>query len=403
MDEFELEVSENHLDEENVRRTSLVDKPATHKLFAVFSEENNEVTQKFTVLPTRENQQMVKPTDNKFERIISGVWFMPDVDYPRQRVDEETGETILFTSSMTKDQLMLAVKNFVKSGRMNEFDIMHNGDLIKGLRTIEVWMLYDYAQLSPVLLNNIEELGYTIDEIPLGTVFMTVFIENEEFFNEYILSGKLKGFSIEGLFDIKLKEITEMEVKQKEMFNSLGLEQVTGTLITLDGKLKFEKDCIKLEDNKITEGSFKLANKFSIEVRDSKVVDFGFEEVVIEEPIVETKEVEVTEVKTEEVVTETTETKEEVIVEDKVETKVEEKVKSETTTEVKEVKEEVDTSKDDLIKDLQDKLRAETLAKETALKSLPIAKGKKPKIEFNPNTHTKKIVGGKEHIIPKLN
>ena len=359
MKQYELSVGVDYLDEENILMTSLVENPATKKLFAVFSDESTE-KHKFQVLPTRPNQQVVTPTDGKFERIISGVWFMPDTDYPRIRINED-GSSTTYTASMNKDELMLALKNFVKSRRMNQFDIMHNGESVAGLTTIETWMLYDHAMLSPVLLNSIEELGYTAQDIPVGTVFMTVFIENEQFFNDMILSGRVKGFSIEGLFNLSEKENVqsmEIETKNAALFSELGLSQSQGTLITKEGSLSIVNDEIKLDNKQIVNGSFKLGNKFSIEVREGRVVDFGFEEAapvvvdsttaevevspVNEVPTVTTEDVAVeveteTEIKTEVNETKSTETQE-VTVED---------TGAEVTTEVKEDEVEVTTNVSD--------------------------------------------------------
>lgn len=75
MEQYELRVGDEYYDEENILRTSLVDNPATRKLFAVFSDEGKveSANQKFQIiLPTRPNQQKLSRTD-KFERIISGV------------------------------------------------------------------------------------------------------------------------------------------------------------------------------------------------------------------------------------------------------------------------------------------------------------------------------------------
>ena len=434
MTQYELTVGEDYRDEENITRTSLVERPATNKLFAVFSSEEPTDKHEFQVLPTRTNQQVVAPKDNKFERVISGVWFMPDTDYPRIYKDD-LGNDVVGTASMTSEELKLAVKNFVKSGKMNEFDIMHNGEKVEGLKTMEVWMLYDYNQYSPILLNTIETLGYAPEDIPLGTVFMTVFIENEQFFNEMILSGQVKGFSIEGLFNRNLKqEKQEMEIdnKNRSLFSELGLSQKEGTLITNQGNLMIVNDEIKLDEKSVVDGSFKLSNKFSIEVRQGKVVDFGFEEVepvvgdsttanaeavvVNEVPTVTVeKEVEV-EVKDTTEVVETTVDNNTTEVEVKETTEV---VKDNTpvvnTTEVKEEVEVISTQKDDNTKLLATKdaeiealkaeLEAANKAKEEALKSQPIPKRNKyndKPSDFDSNKYIVKKVGGKDFYIPNI-
>lgn len=281
--QYDMEVDEDYKDEDNIVATSLVENPATHKYFAVFSDETpHKEDMKFTVLPTKPNSQMVNPNDEgKFERIISGVWFMPDTDYPRM-IKNENGQEELITTRMSGDELMKAVINFAKSGKVNEFNIMHNGQPIEGLKTLEVWMLVNHFQPSPILLNTIDELGYREEDIPLGTVFMSVYIENEEFFNDYILTGKVKGFSIEGFFKLYEKEQTIEETMEKnenmlQVFNALGLHQSEGTFLTDKGKLTITKQDIKLDEETVDNGTYKLDTGFTLEVRKGKVVDFGFE------------------------------------------------------------------------------------------------------------------------------
>ncbi len=279
MKQYEMIVDEDYRDSENVIGTSLVENPATHKLFAVFSEQTvNDM--KFMVLPTKQNNQMVKPDnpDGSFRQILSGVWFMPNTDYPRVIINEQGIEEVI-TVSMSPDELMTAVRNFAQRGAYNNFNIMHS-DRRVDLTMMELWMIYDYNQMSPILLNTIEDLGYSADEIPLGTVFMTAYIEDEEFFSEYILTGKLKGFSIEGFFNLIEKQPTIETNKTNEtmmqVFNALGLQQSEGTLLTDKGKLTISKEDIKLDEEAVQDGTYKVGN-FTLEIRQGKVVDFGFE------------------------------------------------------------------------------------------------------------------------------
>ena len=269
--QFNVKVGEDFDDEDNIIGTALVDDPATQKLFAIFSSDKVENQLDFKItLPTPENEQKVSGENGKFEQIISGVWFMPETDYPRS-VDGQ-----LFTTSITREELKKAVSNFVKSGAANNFNIMHDGNPVEGLQTMEIWVLEKHDKRSPILNNSIEDLGYKKENIPLGTVFMTVFVENEKFFNEEILSGNLKGFSIEAFFILQQKFKRNMS-KQKEMFAKLGLVQETGILTTEKGALNFSKDGISLGKTPITNGNYKLKTGFSVVIRDGKVADFGFE------------------------------------------------------------------------------------------------------------------------------
>jgi len=276
LEQYEMKVGDSEDDEDNVLRTSLVSNPATQKLFAVFSKQENNPNFDFKVVePTPENKQVV--AKGGFSRIISGVWFMPDTDY--LRYDWETGA--FFTTRMERSELKKAVTNFSKNGLVNDFNTHHDTDSRppEGLRTMEIWVLDDHKELSPILKNSIETLGYSAKDIPLGTVFMSVFVSNEQFFNDKILSGEVKGFSIEGFFKLSKKKKGNMS-KNKEMFSGLGIIQETGTLQFADKKqLTFTADGKVLEGSKTAaNGDYKMTNGFQVVVRDGKVSDFGFED-----------------------------------------------------------------------------------------------------------------------------
>ena len=277
VEQYLLTVGDDEFSEDNILRTSLVANPATQKLFAIFSSQDKNANGNFKVIePSPTNEQAVAKT-KKFERIISGVWFMPDTDYLRYDEDLES----FFTTRITKEELKKATTFFVKNDFASEFNVNHdtNSRELESLTTIEIWILEDHKQLSPILGNSIETLGYSAKDIPLGTVFMTVFCSDEQFFNDKILSGEVKGFSIEGFFKLT-KVKNEKMSKQKEMFSALGIVQEIGVLEMADkSQLAFTKEGVRQGNATAKDGEYKTKQGFSIVIRDGKVVDFGFEEV----------------------------------------------------------------------------------------------------------------------------
>lgn len=386
MKEFLLNVGDNPEDEDAIFRTSLVDNPATQKLFAIFSSQENNKNLDFKVIePTPENKQKVAKTDN-FERIISGVWFMPDTDYLRSNSFEN------FTTRMTRSELKKAVTNFLKAGNVNQFDADHNGRPLSGLQAIETWILEDYSQSSPVMGYKIEDLGYKKEDIPLGTVFMTVFIQNEKFFNEKILTQKVRGFSIEGLFYLTEKRKENMQ-NYKEMFAQLGLEVPVGTSLLLpDGKkMTFSENGVMLDGKAAPNGEYATKlEKFKVVVKDGKLVDFGFDEtaaVVTETPAVKV-ETPTTKVET---APQKTEAEKDAEINAKVEAILAKKEAE------KQAKAEADAKEAARLQELKDK-DAEI---ERLKKDVKVPKEKTPVGEYNKETHTLKKVGGREILVPK--
>ena len=57
-------------------------------------------------------------------------------------------------------------------------------------------------------------------EVPVGTWIISMKVENDEVWNDYVKSGKVKGFSIEGYFADKAtikksEELSEIEAQKK--------------------------------------------------------------------------------------------------------------------------------------------------------------------------------------------
>jgi hypothetical protein len=52
---------------------------------------------------------------------------------------------------------------------------------------------------------------------PVGTWYVSMKVDNEEIWNEYVKSGKVKGFSIEGFFADKTTEMSKEEIILSEI------------------------------------------------------------------------------------------------------------------------------------------------------------------------------------------
>lgn len=170
-----------------VYETSLVSDPATGFEWLRFKKEDN----------TKISFKKVLDAENPKKRMISGLWFLPDT--PLKRIDAN-GE--LYATKITREELFKAFENYLKRGdRLFQFE--HNGIPLKGVIDVENWVYTEDNKLSPVYGLSLEDLGYDESKVPYGSVFKTVYIEDEEFWNEYIESGKLTGFSIGGLFNLK--------------------------------------------------------------------------------------------------------------------------------------------------------------------------------------------------------
>ena len=445
---FALKVGELK-DEENIFCTSLVKNPATGKSIQAFSSDKKKKSiQAFSNEESNSEVLKFQSMDGtiEYERIISGVWMMPDVKYYRNL------EGFEFTVSFTKSELYKALVNFLKSDYSNNFDYEHNGYYLSDLVTIEHWVINDKDTRSPIMNYSLQDLGYTFDEIPVGTIMKTVYVNDEQFYNDYILSGTVKGFSIEGFFNMvetgsitqsksKFEEQTkkiennmeDLKSNVKKMFEGLGMNQEVGSFNIQEGVLEFSKENIKIGKNVITEGEYKVKSKFSqdlnIVIKNGKLVDFGFSEVApVVETVVETV-VEVKEVETVVEVKDGDDTKVETVVDDtKVETVVDDTKVEEAKVELtgKDLELDLLTKELDLLKNPVEEVKVEEVIdpRDAMIAALKAEKAKflqdkkklqdqilaKPiknkkeivKKESESDLYTIKIVNGVEFKMPKF-
>lgn len=175
----------------NIYETSFVEEPATGFSFLKFKKED---------VKTLEFKQVEK---GEYKRMISGVWFMPDTKY--LRYDAERG---LYTVEFKQDALKEAVIKYLKANLYNNVKVEHQGSYLEGFISMEHWIYEDENTKSPIFGLTIEDLGYDKSQVKAGTVFKTVYVEDESFWTNEILSGNVKGFSIGGLFSLEEEKMT---------------------------------------------------------------------------------------------------------------------------------------------------------------------------------------------------
>jgi hypothetical protein len=84
---------------------------------------------------------------------------------------------------------------FFQNGNQSNATFEHQ-ESIKGLTVVESWIVEDTEKDKSNLYNL---------NVPVGTWMGTIKVENEVIWKDYIKTGKVKGFSIEGYFADKAK------------------------------------------------------------------------------------------------------------------------------------------------------------------------------------------------------
>lgn len=131
------------------------------------------------------------------QRIISGALIIADKKIYRR---DDTGEYyVYFPKETVKD---IALK-FFKKGYQKNVNLMHSeGMQVDGITMFESWITDKERGIMPMK-------GF--EDVPDGSWFGSFKVENEEVWN-MIKEGKVKGFSVEGIFNYSRQN---MEANQK--------------------------------------------------------------------------------------------------------------------------------------------------------------------------------------------
>lgn len=161
-----------------------------------------------------QKEYKLQAVDND-KRLLSGALLVPNKTIYRKDKDEE------YYIYFNKSTVRKASELFLMSGSQNNSTYEHAVPL-KGLSLVESWIIEDKE--------NDKSNMYGMD-LPLGTWFGTVKVNNEQVWQEFVKTGAVKGFSIEGYFADKAELAQNREhieaglalLKVKEMIINNGL------------------------------------------------------------------------------------------------------------------------------------------------------------------------------------
>ena len=143
------------------------------------------------------NQEIKLAEINKEKRLLMGALLIPQKPIYRRNGEEE------YYIFFSKKTVARASQMYLQNGNQSQSTLEHDAQL-KGLTLVESWIVEDKAKDKTAL--------YGLD-VPVGTWMGSVKVENEELWNDYVKTGKVKGFSIEGYFADKLERPNE-ELKE---------------------------------------------------------------------------------------------------------------------------------------------------------------------------------------------
>ena len=230
--------------EQGVDATALVENPAIQRNWMAF----------------KEHKDFKFKTHNEDKRILAGALMV--ADFPMYR-NMNGKEFFVKFSSETIEQL---ADRMVLNNKLTAFNFEHDAN--KELADMHIQQFF--------IINT--ELGVNtpigFEELPNGSLFAFVKVNNEQVWNDYVKTGIVKGFSIEGNFATKEEFSEQQIINELEQINKISnMSDALKKLNELTDKLKAKfssepeppKDPIQEEEVKMAEATLTDGTKVMYE------------------------------------------------------------------------------------------------------------------------------------------
>ena len=196
-----MNIVELLLDEENevtgIEAVSIVESPAIESDFIALN-----------------SQEIKLAKVDEEKQILMGAALIPNKPIYRTNNEEE------FYGYFSADTVRKASELFFKNGNQNNATLEHKL-AVNDLTVVESWIVENKEKDKSAL--------YDL-EVPVGTWMISMKVNNSEIWNDFVKTGKVKGFSIEGYFADKAtiqasKDTSETKLEEiKELLKDLKNE-----------------------------------------------------------------------------------------------------------------------------------------------------------------------------------
>jgi hypothetical protein len=190
--------------------------------------ENPAIEEDFIAL---KNQEIQLAEVNKEKRILMGALLIPNKPIYRRNGEDE------YYIYFSKDTVRKASELYLMRGKQNNSTLEHQYEL-NGLSLVESWIVEDKDKDKTALYGM---------NLPVGSWVGSVKVNNEEVWEKFVKTGKVKGFSIEGYFADKVerpKESIEEDLAKIEQEEAEFLLNSIKGIIKKDGRLKDGKKLV---------------------------------------------------------------------------------------------------------------------------------------------------------------
>ena len=158
--------------------------------------EDPAIEEDFIALNKQKELQLA--TVDQEKKILMGSALIPNKMIYRRDGDQE------YHIYFSKETVRKASELFLMNGNQSKATLEHAVD-IEGLTVVESWIIEGDQDKSKL---------YGMD-LPIGTWMVSMKVNNDEIWNDWVKTGKVKGFSIEGFFVDKVNLAKEQEAERK--------------------------------------------------------------------------------------------------------------------------------------------------------------------------------------------
>jgi hypothetical protein len=186
-----------------------------------------------------EHLELAKVDDEK--KILMGAALIPNKNIYRRNGNDE------YYIFFSEDTVRKASELFLMNSNQNNATLEHEKKL-KDLTVVESWIVED------VDMDKSKKYGLNA---PVGTWMVSMKVNNDAIWNDFVKTGKVKGFSIEGYFSDKLE--MSLNLNKKEMEKNVMIEKI---------KSLIEKS--ELKNQKVDLASIKILDIFIKDIKQNQ-------------------------------------------------------------------------------------------------------------------------------------
>ena len=182
---FELTI--DNIDFDGVTAISIVEFPAIEVDFQYFS---------------KPKQNLTFAVQNDEKMIITGPALIPDKEIYRYDFNAQEEYYVYFS----QDTVKKISEQFLIQNKNHSISLEHQTN-INDVSLIESWLVENPEN------DKSNELGYVVNK---GTWMVSLKINNETIWNDFVKTGLVKGFSIEGFFTTKFDNYSKVNINEDE-------------------------------------------------------------------------------------------------------------------------------------------------------------------------------------------